>query len=49
MVERQTTRSGIGLISVDGSAKVIINADRCDRTMERRKEMLLKDIMKRLG
>jgi hypothetical protein len=42
-------KHGIGLISVDGSAKVIINAEWSDRTMEWRKEMLLKDIMKRLG
>ncbi len=42
-------KHGIGLISVDGSAEVIINAERSDRTMEWRKEMLLKDIMKRLG
>jgi hypothetical protein len=41
-------KHGIGLISVDGSAKVIVNAERSDRTMEWRKEMLLKDIMNRL-
>lgn len=42
-------KHGIGLISVDGSAKVIINAEWSDRTMEWRKEKILKDIMKRLG
>lgn len=41
-------KHGIGLISVDGSAKVIVNAERSDRTIEWRKEMLLNDIMNRL-
>ncbi len=41
-------KNGIGLISVDGSAKVIVNAERSDRTIEWRKEMLLNDIMNRL-
>jgi len=41
-------KHGIGLITVDGSAKVIINAERSDKTMKRRKEMILQDIMKRL-
>lgn len=42
-------KHGIGLISVDSSAEVIINAEWSDRTMEWRKEKILKDIMKRLG
>jgi len=42
-------KHGIGLITVDGSAEVILDAERSDRTMKRRKEMILQDIMKRLG
>lgn len=42
-------KHGIGLISVDGSAEVILDAERSDRTMKRRKEKILKDIMKRSG
>lgn len=42
-------KHGIGLIAVDGSAEVILDAERSDRTMKRRKEMILQDILKRLG
>jgi len=42
-------KHGIGLISVDGSAEVILDAERSERTMKHRKEMILQDILKRLG
>lgn len=41
-------KHGVGLISVDGFAKVIIEAEKSDRTLAWRREMLLKDIRGRL-
>jgi hypothetical protein len=41
-------KNGVGLILVDGSAKVIIDAKKTDKTLQWRREMLLKDIMRKL-
>jgi len=35
---------GIGFISVDGSAEILIDAKKSERTLEWRREMLLKDV-----
>lgn len=37
---------GIGLISVDGSAEILKDAKRSERTLEWRREMLLKNVAK---
>jgi len=41
-------RDGIGLISVDGHAKIILEARKSNKTFEWRKEMIIKDVFKRI-
>ena len=41
-------RHGIGLISVDGYAKILVDAKNSDKTLKWRREMLLNDIRNKL-
>ncbi len=45
----KVSKYGIGLISVDGCAKIVLEAEKSNRVLNWRKEMLLKDLMIKIG